>query len=86
MLTNARACGADIVVTMCPMCHINLDARQRQLGFEAPTPIVYATHLMLLAFGEDSRTAQINRAITDPAPLCRLIAGDDFKNKNSPPS
>jgi heterodisulfide reductase subunit B len=86
VLTNARACGADIVVTMCPMCHINLDARQHQLGFEAPTPIVYATHLMLLAFGEDNRTAEINRAITDPAPLCRRIVGDDFKSKNSTPS
>jgi heterodisulfide reductase subunit B len=75
VLTNARACGADIVATMCPMCHINLDARQQQLGFKTPTPIVYATQLMLLAFGADDRTAQINRAITDSAPLCRQIAG-----------
>jgi heterodisulfide reductase subunit B len=75
ILTNARACGADIVATMCPMCHMNLDARQQRLGFETPTPIVHVTQLMLLAFGVDSRTAQINRAIIDPAPLCHRIAG-----------
>ena len=86
VLTNARACGAEVVATMCTMCHFNLDARQHRLGFAAPTPIVQATQLMLLAFGMDSRTAEINRAITDPAPLCRRIAGDDFKSKNSTPS
>ena len=74
VLTNARACGADIVATMCPMCHINLDARQRRLDFETPTPIVHATQLMLLAFGEDARSAQLGRAIVDPAPLCRRFA------------
>jgi len=74
ILTDARACGADAVATMCTMCHFNLDARQQQLGFDTPTPIVHATQLMLLAFGEDVRAAQIRRAITDPAPLCRRIA------------
>ena len=76
VLTNARACGADIVATMCPMCHFNLDARQQRLGFDAPTPIVHVPQLMLLAFGADRSAAQLNRAITDPAPLCRRIAGD----------
>ena len=36
VLENARECGAEAVVTMCPMCHMNLDARQPQIGLDPP--------------------------------------------------
>lgn len=57
VLADARASGADLVVIMCPMCHLNLDARQQRMGFEVLTPIVHATQLMVLAFdlGEQPR-------------------------------
>ena len=32
VLVDARASGATAVVTMCPMCHMNLDARQKRMG------------------------------------------------------
>ena len=51
VLSNARDCGADIVATMCPMCHMNLELRQDGLGLEASIPIVHATQLMVRAFG-----------------------------------
>jgi heterodisulfide reductase subunit B len=51
ILDNARAVGADIVVTPCPFCHVNLDARQAALNLEKPIPILFITQLMGLAFG-----------------------------------
>ena len=71
VLDDARACGADVVVTMCPMCHMNLDARQQRMGFDAPTPIVHATQLMVLAFNLGERAALLNKNIVDPRPLLR---------------
>jgi len=69
ILENARACGADVVATMCPMCHMNLDARQPQMVLEAPVPVVHATQLMVLAFGLGEDEAYLERAIVDPRPV-----------------
>lgn len=71
VLDDARASGADAVVTMCPMCHMNLDARQQRMGFDEPTPIVHATQLMVLAFGLGERAARLDKNIVDPRPLLR---------------
>ena len=71
ILGDARDCGAEVVATMCPMCHMNLDARQEQLDLGADVPIVHATQLMLLAFGMDERAALLDRAIVDPRPVLR---------------
>ncbi|MFO1402186.1 MAG: heterodisulfide reductase-related iron-sulfur binding cluster [Steroidobacteraceae bacterium] len=71
VLEDARANGADVVVTMCPMCHMNLDARQQRMGFDAPTPIVHATQLMVLAFSLGERRALLDKNIVDPRPLLR---------------
>ena len=71
ILENARECGADLVVSMCPMCHMNLDVRQGRMGLDAEIPIVHATQLMLLAFGFSEREALLDRAIVDSRPLLR---------------
>lgn len=71
VLEDARASGADVVVTMCPMCHMNLDARQQRMDFRAPTPIVHATQLMVLAFDLGERAALLDKNIVDPRPLLR---------------
>jgi heterodisulfide reductase subunit B len=71
VLVDARASGATAVVTMCPMCHMNLDARQKRMGFEDPLPIIHATQLMVLAFGLGERAALLNKNIVDPRPLLR---------------
>ena len=71
ILDEARARGADAVVTMCPMCHLNLDARQQRMGFAEPTPIMHATQLMVLAFGLGERAALLDKNLVDPRPLLR---------------
>ncbi|HJP23243.1 MAG TPA: heterodisulfide reductase-related iron-sulfur binding cluster [Alphaproteobacteria bacterium] len=76
VVRNAQDCGADAIVTMCPMCHLNLDARQPEMDLPAPIPILHATQLMLLAFGDDPRVAELAKNITDPRPLLRRKMAD----------
>ncbi len=69
ILENARACGADAVVTMCPMCHINLDARQPEMGLDQPIPVFHMTQLMALAFGLGGGATCFDKNMVDPRPL-----------------
>jgi heterodisulfide reductase subunit B len=39
VLEDAHDCGAQAIVTMCPMCHMNLDARQADMGVPFEMPI-----------------------------------------------
>lgn len=70
VLANAKASGADVVATMCPLCHMNLDVRQSRLP-GAPIPVMHATQLMLLAFGASEKTVLLDRAIVDSRPVLR---------------
>ena len=69
ILEDARACGADAVITMCPMCHMNLDARQPDMTAEFNMPIFHSTQLTTLAFGLDVKESRFNKNIIDPKPL-----------------
>jgi heterodisulfide reductase subunit B len=61
LVSSAEEHGADIMVTLCPMCQMNLDAYQaetnRFFGTNYHMPIVFFTQLMGLAFGVDAKTA-----------------------------
>ncbi len=69
ILMNARDCGAEAIVTMCPFCHTNLDARQEHMKLGQQSPILYATQLMALAFGLGEKAAQLDKSFVDPRPL-----------------
>lgn len=72
VLRNAKARGADAVVTVCPLCHVNLDGRQAQikeLGFAMP--VLYATQLAALAFGLGEKAALLEKNLVDPRPVLR---------------
>jgi heterodisulfide reductase subunit B len=71
VLEDARACGAEAIVTMCPICHLNLDARQGAAGIDPELPIFQATQLMALAFGQGVKAAGIGNNLTDPTPYLR---------------
>jgi heterodisulfide reductase subunit B len=55
LLKNAADYQADVIVTLCPMCQLNLDGYQenvnRAYGTNFNIPILYFTQLMGLAFG-----------------------------------
>jgi heterodisulfide reductase subunit B len=69
ILRNARDCGADVVATVCPLCQVNLDARQSQIGLEFRLPALYATQLSVLAFGLGPHAAALGKNLIDPRPV-----------------
>jgi heterodisulfide reductase subunit B len=71
ILDDARACGAEAIVTMCPICHLNLDARQEAAGDGPELPIFQATQLMALAFGRGAKESGIGNNLTDPTPYLK---------------
>jgi heterodisulfide reductase subunit B len=69
VLKNARACGADIVIDACPLCHVNVESRQVQMDLGFELPVLYITQLMALAFGLGEQRAELNKNMIDPRPL-----------------
>lgn len=55
VLDMASKCGADLVVTACPICQMNLDMRQSQInkkfGAQLDLPVMYFTQIMAYAMG-----------------------------------
>jgi heterodisulfide reductase subunit B2 len=78
ILRNAKSVGADAIVVACPLCHVNLDARQKQIEEEFKEvfnlPILYFTQLMGLAFGLKSDALGLTKHFVDPNPLLNKIA------------
>lgn len=55
IIETALESGADAIVTVCPLCHQNLDLRQRQINFAWDTdfelPVLYFSQVIGLALG-----------------------------------
>jgi len=64
ILRDAKAVGADLVAVACPLCHINLDSRQGQMGLECQMPILYITQLVGLSMG--IKRLGLERHLVDP--------------------
>ena len=71
IVKQARQAGADVIAVACPLCHINLDARQFQMDVEEPMPIMFFTQLMSLALGLPEKEAVLHKNMVDPRPLLR---------------
>jgi heterodisulfide reductase subunit B len=73
VLRNAKAVGAEAVVVACPLCHVNLDSRQKQIEEEfdetLDLPVIYLTQLMGLAFGIAPKELSLSKHFVDPFPL-----------------
>lgn len=59
--------GADVIVTVCPMCQMNLEAYQKQARHGSPVSVLYLTQLLGLAFGLSDGQVLLgkNLAVTD---------------------
>jgi heterodisulfide reductase subunit B len=55
ILKEAKKAGAEVIVTVCPLCHLMLDAKQRALeqrfGEKIEIPVLYVTQLVGIALG-----------------------------------
>jgi len=71
----ALEAGANCIAVSCPMCHSNLDTRQKEIVQENGTafdlPVYYFTELMGLAFGEKQALKWVNSHITEATTLVR---------------
>ena len=68
---DAKSHGADIMVTPCPLCHLNLDGMQAQAAGQHNTainlPILHLPQLLGLAMGMDPKTLGLKRNLISPA-------------------
>ena len=71
IVKHARQAGADVIAVACPLCHMNLDARQFQMDLKEPMPIMFFTQLMSLALGLPEKEAVLHKNMVDPRPLLR---------------
>jgi heterodisulfide reductase subunit B len=69
ILNDAQDVGAEAVVLSCPLCHMNLDARQGQIEHDYEMPILYITQLMGLAFGLPPKALALEKNMVSPRSL-----------------
>jgi heterodisulfide reductase subunit B len=69
LLSAADQYKADVIVTVCPMCQMNLDAFQhdtnRHFGTHYNMPILFFTQLMGVAFGKDPNQLGFGKEIVN---------------------
>lgn len=77
LLHGADQYKADLIVTVCPMCQMNLDAYQGETNRHFHTnyrlPTVFFTQVMGLAFGADPATLGFGSEIVDARPALLRI-------------
>ena len=75
ILQSAKAAGADCLMVACPLCHGNLDIRQKEIeevaGNRFGMPVFYMTQLLALAVGVSSKKLGFDSMIVNPLPLLR---------------
>ena len=68
-LVEAKQEGADVMVTPCPLCHLNLDGAQpqaaRQKKMQIGLPIIHLPQMIGLAFGIQPKKLGLNRHIVN---------------------
>lgn len=75
LIAMAQEAGAECLVTACPLCQVNLEARQGQARF----PIFYFTELIGLALGLPEANRWFAQHLVDPRPLLRRVADSSLK-------
>jgi heterodisulfide reductase subunit B len=77
ILKNAADYEADIIVTLCPMCQLNLEAYQDTVNKYYKTdyhiPVLYFTQLMGLALGIPPEKLGIGKELVDARPALAKI-------------
>jgi len=77
IIEDARRNGAEAIVVACPLCHSNLDLRQKAMTTrgEQPLPILFITQVVGLALGLPAETLGLGRHFVATEPLIKdLVA------------
>lgn len=77
LISSADQYKADVMVTLCPMCQMNVDAYQNETNRHFQTnfqmPIIFFTQLMGLAFGLDAKTLGFGREFVSTKAMLNRI-------------
>lgn len=77
ILDDASRHFADVIVVACPMCHSNLDMRQKNIIDHFPNhkviPILYLSQLIGLAFGLEPKKLGLNLHYINTEPLLQKM-------------
>jgi succinate dehydrogenase / fumarate reductase cytochrome b subunit len=78
--SDAKSHGADIMVTPCPLCHLNLDGMQTKAANQErraiDLPILHLPQLLGLAMGLNAKSLGLNRHLVSPeSPLANIGVG-----------
>jgi heterodisulfide reductase subunit B len=75
LLASAVEYEADMILCMCPMCQLNLDAYQARVngffGTNFKMPIVYFTQMLGVAFGIDLKKLGFGKELVRAEPVIR---------------
>jgi heterodisulfide reductase subunit B len=78
IIEDARARGADAIAVACPLCHVNLDSRQKDVekkfGTKPDMPVLFFTQLMGLAMGIEPAALGLARHLVDVSRLIATVA------------
>ena len=73
ILLNAKNSGANCITTACPLCHLNLDARQKDIesrfDVKIDLPVLHFTQLIGLAFGIEPKQLGLQRNCVSPSKI-----------------
>jgi succinate dehydrogenase / fumarate reductase cytochrome b subunit len=76
-IVEAKEKGADLLVTPCPLCHLNLDGQQpdaaRVMNQKIDVPIFHLPQLLGLAFGISPRELRLDRHVVPTASALRKV-------------
>ena len=75
IIDNARSHGAEAIIVACPLCHSNLDLRQKAMALrgEEPMPILFVTQMVGLAIGLAPVDLGLSRHFVDTEPLLERL-------------
>jgi heterodisulfide reductase subunit B2 len=78
ILLSAKNSGANCIATACPLCHLNLDARQKDIesrfNIKINLPVLHFTQLVGLAFGIEPKQLGLQRNCVSPKEIYPLTA------------
>ena len=66
---RAAEAGAQVIVTSCPLCQVNLEMRQGGVKM----PVFYFTELIGLAFGLDDAPVWLSKHLINPVPSLKSL-------------
>jgi heterodisulfide reductase subunit B len=89
LMATAVKRGADAIVTLCPMCQLNLDGYQSQanshFGTSYSMPVLYFTQLMGLAFGLAPSAMGFGQELVSAQPLLDKLASPPAEEEAKKP-